>query len=64
MELHEQLTPTKVYSAYKTRTSTLNDVKKNGNVSDSDWYPWDIIKPAGLENNNILKRKGVQKKKN
>ena len=26
MELHEQLTPTKVYSAYKTRTSTLNDV--------------------------------------
>ena len=26
MELHEQLTPTKVYSAYETRTSTLNDV--------------------------------------
>ena len=26
MELHEQLTPTKVYSAYKTRTLTLNDV--------------------------------------
>ena len=26
MELYGQLTPTKVYSAYKTRTSALNDV--------------------------------------